>query len=159
MKKIGLDSDSLIKLAKVTILETLAESVTCIISGQVYEETVFEGKKNLYDDAEIIEELVKRSKIKKIPVKNKEIQGIGKGESATYHLWKAKKVDVIISDNKKFLELIVQEKVPFAVTSHIIVALHKSKKISKDKAKQAILKLKNMISKEAYEDALKSLGG
>ncbi len=159
MKKIVLDSDSLIKLAKITVLETLTKSASCIIPYEVYNETVLEGKKNLYEDADLVEELVKKGSIKKINVKSKEIQGLGKGESAVYSLRIHKKIDFIVSDDKKFLDFITQEKISFIVTSQIVVALYKNKKINKEKAMQSISKLKKMISKEAYEDALKSLGG
>lgn len=158
MNKIVFDSDGLIKLIRSGIFTKLNQK--CIISEQVYEETVIEGKKRLYEDAFEIEHLVKEENIivKKVN-KLLEMEGLGKGELSAYALFNKIKADAIVSDDKRFLRLLDEEKIPFIIPTEIIVALVETKKLKNKEGLEAIIKIKELVSKESYESAINALGG
>jgi len=54
------DSDALIKLTHSELIIKICENYGCFITDKVKEETVDEGKKRFYPDAEIIDNLIKK---------------------------------------------------------------------------------------------------
>ena len=59
MSKIVFDSDGLIKMAKSGVLEVTFECFDSYISQEVFDEAVTEGKTFQFEDANVIEELIK----------------------------------------------------------------------------------------------------
>ena len=156
--KILFDADGLIKTVSSGIF--LSMGASCFISQQVCEETVLEGKRRLYEDAFIIEQLIENGKITVREAKMLLPQpGLGKGELSTLALFKALKGDVIIGDDRRFLTLLDQENIPYLIPTELIVALVKNKKISIEEGKKALEKMKNLVTTENYNDAYAALGG
>lgn len=158
MYKIVFDSDGLIKLVKAGIFDSI--KLKCIISQQVYREAVVEGKKQLYQDAFEIEKFIKNKKITVIKITIDEtIPGLGKGELSTLLLFKKLKAHAIISDDRKFLKLLDERQIAYIVPTEAIVGLASNKHLEKEKAIQALNKIKNLVRKENYESAVNALGG
>lgn len=158
MKKLVLDSDAMIKLAKSGIL--IQSGQYWLISREVYHETVTEGKKRFYEDAFVIDALIKNKKIQvKQAKKSFAVEGIGKGECSALSLFFQEKVAAIVSDDRRFLRHLEDIQVPYVIPSDIIVALVETKEISKENGIQALQALKELISKENFERAITRLGG
>jgi predicted nucleic acid-binding protein len=156
MKKIVFDADGLIKLIHAGVFNKLQGFIT----EQVFQETVVEGKKRLYEDAFTIEKFVQEKKIevKKID-RNEQIPGLGRGEISCIQLYKMIKADVIISDDRKFLNTLEERNIPFVVPTECIVGLVGAKKISQKEGIEALDKIKPFVKKENYDVAMKALGG
>ena len=152
------DADGLIKVVQARIVGFIDH--TCIISQQVYNETVIDGKKYFHNDAFEIENLILQKKIK---IKNLEIteqiQSLGIGETSTYYLFKKNKQGTIISDDRRFLHFLEQKNIPFIIPTELIVALVKKKKLPLLEAHNALERIKQKVRKENYERAVLALGG
>ena len=157
MLKIVFDADGLIKLAHTGILAKVNER--CLISNQVFNETVVEGKKRLYPDALIIEDLIKQQKMIVQKVIVKKIEGYGIGEISTLTLFMKEKADVIVSDDRKFLVYLDNLDVPFIIPTEFIVGLAMSNRITKEDGREALKNIKSFVRLEQYTQALHTLGG
>ncbi|MEK6835364.1 MAG: hypothetical protein AABX61_03820 [Nanoarchaeota archaeon] len=160
MTNLVLDSDALIKLTKSGLIKNIAKTSKLNISEEVFKEVVVEGKVRLYEDAFKIEEMVKRGILKKLKVKKiKDNLELGSGETSTLNLYKEKKFDLIVSDDRKFLNVLEQMGVEFTTPVGLIVALVKSKGLDKEKAINGIKNIKNLIREDAYNSAINEIGG
>jgi len=160
MTKIVFDSDGLIKLVKAKCYEKLLKHFTCLISKEVYEETVLRGMERLYEDAFLIDELVKKKMLQVQKVRNnKKAQSIlencnlGKGETSTLYLFFNVEAKTIISDDRFFLNLLLQNNIPFITPTDLIVRLYELKIINKKDALSALSKIKPYVNKNSYNNA------
>ena len=68
------DSMVLIHLAKITILENACDFFkNILIPEKVFEETVLKGKERSFDDAMLIESIIKKGKIRVMKIRKKEL--------------------------------------------------------------------------------------
>ncbi len=152
MYKLLFDSDALIKSAKSQILEKIIGEFDILITGEVYQETVEEGKKRLYEDAEKIGTLVKENKIKlikaakNIPLREKIL---GKGEASVFRAYK--KNIIIVTDDLSFTSFLKDKNANVLSSAHMINILLKRKKINKIQALQHLDKLSPFIRNELYD--------
>ena len=158
MYKLLFDSDALIKASKAEFLDKIAENFMVLITEEVYNETVKEGKKGFYQDADKIGDLVNKGKIRVIKEKNKKElkQSFGKGEKSIYKAYN--KGSLVITDDLKFTSYIKRENIRSLSSAHLIYALVKKKKISKDNAHYCLEKLKPYIRKDLYKLIKKDVG-
>ena len=155
-----LDSDALIKLTKSELIEDIAKKSNLSISEEVFKEVVIEGKKRLYEDAFKIENMVKNNLIKKLKVKRaKNDLEVGAGETSTLALYKEKKFDIIVSDDRKFLNVLDKEEIKFVTPLGLIVALVKKGGLDKKKAINGIKNIKNLVREDIYDSAINEIGG
>ena len=160
MYKIVLDADGLIKLAKSGLLNKLTQLAKCFISKQVYIKAVERGKEKMYEDAYAIDALIHSGKIEVISIKANIIESsLSSGEISSLELYKKLKADAIISDDRRFLNLLNQEKCEYIIPADIIVVLAKNKKVAKEEAIKSLNKIRTLIREDVYLSALKRLGG
>jgi len=164
MSKIVLDSDGLIKLFKSGCLQKVLEYFTCSITKEVYKETVIRGMERSYDDAFLIEGLVKKGLLSVEKAKNNNLaqrilknRAVGKGEASSLHLFFNLNAKAIISDDRVFLNLLQKNNVPFINSTDMIVRLYELKIISKDEAMDALQKIKPYVNKNIYSNAKTNL--
>lgn len=164
MTKIIFDSDGLIKLVKAGCFRKLPDYFTCLISNEVYEETVLKGMERLYEDAFQIEELVKNKKLKVEKVQNNnkaqsllEDSKVGKGETSTLHLFYNINAKAIISDDRIFLKILHQNNIPFIIPIDLIIRLYGLKIISKKEAIDGLIEIKPYVNKNCYDNAKANL--
>lgn len=148
-----LDSDGLIKLAKAGVLEELVKYRKCIITQEVFNETVEKGKERLYEDAYIIEELINKKLLSVGRIKTTEVLSLGKGEASSLEICKKKNCSAIITDVRRFLKMLEEQNIPFIMPSDAIVSLLKKRIITRKKALEALEKIKPLIRKDIYEKA------
>ena len=151
MKKLVFDADGVIKLTKSGVMNIIVENYQCAITKQVYEEAVTEGKKRLYQDALEIERLFQAEKIKVISIRLKLDKTLGKGEASVYQ---DAEDSVIVSDDRKFLAVLYQENRIFVVPAHVIAILAQKGMITQKTAVEALNKIKKLITKDSYTQAL-----
>lgn len=129
----------------------------------VYLETVEKGKEKGLLDAYLIEKNVNNGKIQIIIVKEKykkdieKLYGITKGENETICLSLQKNAKLILSDDKKCINTCKTLGFKFAISADVVVALYTKKRITKDKAIEALNKLENIgwLKKEIIESRKK----
>ena len=158
MIKFVLDADGIIKLAKASVLESLTRFAKCTITKQVYKE-VSKGKEKMYEDAFIIEGLVKKGKMKISPVNYENIDGLASGECSTLALFHKLKADSIISDDRKFLSLLNSREIHFIIPTDIITLLSTKHHISVIEAISALEKIRSFVHEENYTSAKRRIGG
>ena len=161
MYKLLFDSDALIKASKAEFLGKIAENFNISITEDVYNETVKEGKKGFYQDADKIENFVNVGRIrviskrhykeKKLPEKN-----FGEGEKSTFQAHK--KGSLIVSDDLSFTSYIKKEDIKSLSSAHLIYVLVKKKKLSKGDAHYCLEKLRPYIRKEVYKSVKTDIG-
>src|SRR3989338_11182952 len=106
MYKLLFDSDALIKASKAEFLDKTVKNFDVSITEEVYNETVKEGKKGFYPDADKIENFVNKGKIKVInkkyyKEKKEPEKSFGKGEKSTFQVYK--KGSLIVTDDLSFM--------------------------------------------------------
>ncbi len=131
------------------------------------------GKKELYEDAfeieDIVESSIKRKKAKKSE-KSKEVlssgtpTSLGKGEKQALRLYFQEGGDGIISDDRTFLNLLDKsnlksehEEVSFITPANAIVAMANKDIISNGKARRRLKRIKDLIRPSSYQVALEDL--
>ena len=162
MYKLLFDSDALIKAAKAGFLESAASAFKIHITNDVYNETVEQGKKRIYEDADKIENLVQNKKIfliksAKYAKKPKPKQSFGRGETSVFQAYK--KGYLIVTDDLSFVSYLNDVSIRNMSCAHVLIALAKKGRISKEKACYHLEKLSFFIRKEIYELAKKGIKG
>ena len=153
MYTIVLDSDGFIKLLKAGLPFGSIGDFKFVIPEEVFEEVVTEGKKGLHEDAFIAEGLINRKMI--VVVHNKEKirqpdERLGKGELAAKQTFSEQKAFAILSDDKQFIERLLQQGIPFITTADFIVLLAERKAVSVEEAKVLLGRLRPFIDDERY---------
>lgn len=152
MYKLLFDSDALIKISKAEFLDLVAENFDVYITEEVYDETVIEGKKGFYPDADKIERLIQDGKIKiqkyykkrKVPQQN-----FGKGEISIFQAYG--KGSLIVTDDMSFALYLQKENIKSISSAYLLFVLVKKKKMKKDNAHYCLENLKPFIRKEVYK--------
>ncbi|MBI5392440.1 hypothetical protein HZA96_01100 [Candidatus Woesearchaeota archaeon] len=160
MKKFILDSDALIKLTRSGIIELFCSYYSCIITKQVYDEVVSEGKKRHYENASIIEDLVIRKNITTIAVTQiKQDLPLGLGELSSLQLYRKITADAIISDDRKFIILLENEEIPFLFPVDVILLLRFENIMTKEESLGVLEIMKRFVRLEQYARAKEMLKG
>lgn len=146
--RIGVDSCSIILLAKATVLETFADKYNLSVTEGTYKE-ILEGKDKKFIDALLTERLVKEDKIKISKVKNNNLVkkliidfNLGIGEAETLALTLCRQCGVISTDNKQGRKAAIIHNLNLVGSIDIVISLSKLGFIKKDKAFDALKKLK-----------------
>lgn len=170
MGKIVLDSDGLIKLQKAGVLKTLASRYECIIPEAVYKESVEEGKKGLYEDAFLIEDVVEEG-IKKIEISDRpsdkivkidedDLESLGYGEKEVFQLYFQEGADAVISDDRAFLKTLDRyDKVEYFTPCNAVYILYKKGIVTKEESLKGLDQIKDLVRKEVYNKVIKKIKG
>jgi hypothetical protein len=145
--KIVVDSDVLIKLTKTGSKEVVVSLLEIVIPTRVYEETVLESKGCI--DASKIQENINGGNIKV-----KGLSAHNKGEIEALKLYRSGGVELIVSDDRKFLNYLERNDIPYLTSSSLIVYLLHKNKISKEDTIKYIDGLKMYISNGQYMAAM-----
>ena len=154
MYKLLFDSDALIKVAKADFLDFTVNAFDVYITEEVYNETVEQGRKRLYEDADKIKNLIDAKKIFVIKSirytkKAKPKRSFGMGETSVFQAYK--KDYLIVTDDLSFVFYLNEESIQNISSAHLLIALLKKGKIKKENAYHHLEKLKSLIRKEIYE--------
>ncbi len=155
MYKLLLDSDALIKLTHSEVIFKLCDAFDCLITKEIEEETVTEGRKRFYSDALAIEKLLQKKLLKvKESKRKKEInEDLGNGEKSILQLYYATRNCTIISDDSAFIKYLEKENIRFFVPSDLIILLKKLNKITQKDALHFLDKMQIFIKEDVYNEA------
>lgn len=154
MYKLLFDSDALIKLAKIQLLDIAALNLEIAITEEVYAETVEEGKKNIYPDAEKIEGLIDNGIIKVIKRSNYKTnkqpeRNLGKGEVSIYQA--RKKNYLIVTDDLSFTLYLQNEEISCISSAHLLPVCIRKKFLKIEEAYEYLERLRPFIRREIYD--------
>ncbi len=145
--KIVVDSDVLIKLTKTGSKEIIVSLMDVYIPMRVHEETVKES--NGCSDAIKIQENVNKGKIH-VAGSTKH----NKGEIEALRLYRSGEFESIVSDDRKFLNYLERDNIPYLTSSSLIVYLLYRNRISREDTIKYIDNLKMYISNDQYLTAM-----
>ena len=159
MYKSIFDSDALIKLTKSGLLEDICNCYKCIITTEVKNESVYEGKKRLYKDALKIEDAINKKLMNIADLKRlrKIKENLGKGEISTLNLYFEEKNSVIVTDDSAFIKYLEENNIKFFVPADLILLMKVSNKIDRKTALIYLEKMKDFIKEEVYSDVKKDI--
>ena len=145
--KIVMDSDVLIKLTKTGSKEIIVSLLEVYIPKRVHEETVIESEG--CSDARTIQENINEGKIYVSGSPCHE-----KGEIEALRLYRSGGFDLIVSDDRKFLNHLERFNIPYLTSSSLIIYLLYTKRLTKKDTTKYIDNLKVHISKDQYRTAM-----
>ena len=153
-----LDADALIKLNRAGVLLLIAETFECVIPDEVYREAVINGKKRGYPDAEEIDKVIEAGMevISVAPVPRR-YAGLDAGESAVLSLVSREETQVVVSDDRQFVNLLSRAGIPYLVPAALIVAMAQQQILTKTGARDALDRMRPWIRDSSYMEALQGL--
>jgi len=159
MYNLILDSDALIKLTYSKAIFMVCKTFNCLITNEIKEETVEEGKKRFYPDALVIEKLIKDNLVKiRDPKRKPSIkEDFGKGEKSVLGLYHSTRNSIIVSDDSAFIKHLEDKNIQFFVPADLIILLKKLNKISLKDAVYFLDGMRVFIKEEVYNEAKKEL--
>lgn len=145
------DAMVLIHLAKISLLEKCCEYFKqVVIPMLVFDETVKAGKEKGYADANLIEHIITKGKIKVMKVRERDLIkkannfNISGGEAEALALYWQEQADLLASDDDNVRNKKEMLAINLSGTASMILALYNNKEIELEKAKQSINKLRKI---------------
>jgi hypothetical protein len=162
------DADGLIKLGKSGALLPLLGRARLLVPKAVWEESVEEGKRRMYEDAHELETTLAEGAAEVVSHEaGEEVERLlvgsaasfGAGEQAALAVFYAVGADAMLTDDRAFLSLLAgaDPPVPALVPAAAIVALAEGEWMTIDEARDALGKLKPLIRGEAHAAAMEDL--
>ncbi len=158
--KLAMDTDAMIKITKSSLKDLVASNFALAIPEAVRVECVDQGKAGGYPDALRIDENIREGRIsvRRSRPRGRSERTVGDlrltgGEADVLRLQAGGSVDVVVSDDRRFLQMLEALGIPFATPSALIVALVRRRRLSKAQALSGLEKLSGMISEEEYLEA------
>ena len=159
-----MDTDAMIKLTKGSVKETVAKAFTLTLPPQVRQECVDQGKTGGYPDAFRIEENLRRRVLteargKRSPrtealIRDLRLSG---GEADAVRLYRAGGGDLVVSDDRRFLQFLEGLGIPFATPTSLIVALFRRGDVAYEEGLTLLDKVAGLISEDEYREARQAL--
>ena len=139
--KIVFDSSTLILVAKITLIRTIANKFNCVITEEVKKESM---KKEELTDAKLILQIIKDKKIQVVKIISKnEIEyefRLGPGESSVLKLATDRNL-VVATDDKSTIKACKIFNIKFATAIDFVIRAFEKNEISKEEAIVKINKL------------------
>jgi len=159
-----MDTDALIKLTKISAKGAVGAAFTVLVPPDVQEECVQQGKAGGFPDALRVEENIgrgvltvrrpKRSTKSEAIVRDLRLLG---GEADVLRLQQSGGVDLVVSDDRKFLQILEALGIRFTTPGALIAALSRTGKMPRDAAREHLEKLAALISEEEYSEAKRAI--
>ncbi len=165
--KIVCDADGLIKLAKAGLLASLTVHVTLIVGEVVYSEAVTAGIARGHRDAFELEKTLAEHGAQLVSAaeshggdgmpNGKEL--LGRGEAEALFLYKEHQAHAVLSDDRAFLRLLEDEKIPYLTPASACVMLAEQGAMTGNRALRALDDLRPLIREDQYWAARQDLEG
>lgn len=160
-----MDSDVLIKVAKASVKDLIASNFEVHIPPKVKDETVNEGRARGYPDAPVIDENIRRGKLRIVETMRTEdteklISGLNLlgGEADSIRLFRQGSYEAIASDDSRFIELAEGLGIPYLTPSALLIYLRRSGAASRQEIRRCLDRIKELISPKEYLASLEELG-
>jgi len=154
----------MIKITRGSAKETVAAAFTLVLAPEVRRECVDQGKAGGYPDAVRIEENLRRGLLSEgggrrsadteAVIRDLQLTG---GEADVVRLYRAGAADLVVSDDRRFLQFLDGLGIPFSTPAALIVALVRRRRASPEEGRTLLDKLAGLISEEEYLEARRAL--
>jgi len=161
---LAIDTDALIKLTKSSSKGAIGTAFTVLVPGEVQRECVQQGKAGGFPDALRVEENIekgvltvrkpKRSTRTEAIVRDLKLSG---GEADALRLHRSEGIDLIVSDDRRFLQILEAIGIPYTTPGLLIAALSRMGKLLRKEALVHLEKLEAFISVEEYSEAKRAI--
>jgi hypothetical protein len=162
------DADGLIKIGKSGALPALLSAARILVARAVWVEAVEEGKREMYEDAHVLERVLEEGGAEVFRHEAREeaeelfgasFASFGAGERSAMAVFFAHEADAILTDDRAFLALLVGASPPVRtlVPTVAIVALAEGGKMSVADAREALGKIEHSVRAQAYGAAMQEL--
>lgn len=161
---LGIDTDALIKLTKGSSKGAVGAAFTVLVPSEVQRECVQQGKAGGFPDALRVEENIargvlrvrrpKRSAKTEAMVKDLRLSG---GEADVLRLHQSGGIDLVVSDDRRFLQILEALGIRYTTPGPLIAALSKMGKMARQEALEQLEKLGAFISEEEYSEAKRAI--
>jgi hypothetical protein len=170
--RIVADADGLIKLGKSGALRHLLEAAEVLVPEAVYGEAVTAGKKEMHEDAYELEKTLREGGARVVAqTKSGEPQAgeeraeallegapsLGAGERAALRVLLAREADAVLTDDRVFANLLVQEGLTALLPTTTIVLLAQRGRMSAGEAAGALERIEGIVRRDVYEAAMEDL--
>lgn len=159
-----MDTDAMIKVTKGSAKETVAKAFTLVLPPEVRRECVEQGKAAGHADAVRIEENLRRGLLSEVRRKGsaqtealiRDLRLSG-GEADVVRLYRAGGTDLVVSDDRRFLQFLEGLGIPYATPAALIVALVRRKRVPVGEGLALLDKMTGLISEDESLEARRAL--
>jgi hypothetical protein len=166
MYHIVFDSDGLLKTYKAGLLNVGTLEHLCSLPEEIFQDTVVAAQQTHAEEAKAFQELISGGRLRRRSLARSAraerllglSQTLGPGERGALRLLFREKADVIVTDDRAFLNGLVRNRVPFLTPASLLIDLRRAGKIAREAAQAAAERLRPYIRQEVYESLLARLG-
>lgn len=162
---LAIDTDALIKLTKSSSKGAVGTAFTVLVPSEVQRECVQQGKAGGFPDALRVEENIERGVLRvRKPKRSARTDAIVKdlrlsgGEADVLRLHRSGGIDLVVSDDRRFLQILEALGIRYTTPGPLIAALSKMGKMARKEALEHLEKLRAFISEEEYFEAKRAIG-
>ncbi|MGQ0797266.1 MAG: hypothetical protein ACT4OI_05325 [Methanobacteriota archaeon] len=161
---LAFDTDALIKLTKSSSKGAVGAAFTILIPNEVQRECVQHGKAGGFPDALRVEENIEKRVLTvrkarpspKTEAMVRELRLSG-GEADVLRLHRAGGVDLIVSDDQRFLQILEALGIRYTAPGLLVAAMSRMDKMPRKEALAHLEKLGAFISEEEYAEAKRAI--
>ena len=162
--KLALDTDALIKLTKSSSKAAVGKAFTLLVPTEVQRECVEQGKAGGFPDALRVEENIKEGVVSvrkpKRSARTEAIVGdlrLSGGEADVLRLHRSGGIDLIVSDDRRFLHILEALGIRYTTPGPLIAAMFRLGMMPRKEALGHLEKLGAFISEEEYFEAKRAI--
>src|SRR3990170_8170997 len=149
---LAMDTDALIKLTKSSARRAVGTAFTVLVPGEVHRECVQQGKAGGFPDALRVEENIERGVLTvRKPKRSGRTEAIVRdlrlsgGEADVLRLHRSGGIDLVVSDDRRFLQILDALGIAYATPGPLIAALCRMGKTPREEALEYLEKLAAFI--------------
>ncbi len=166
MYHVVFDSDGLLKIHKAGFLNVVTQVYVCSLPEEVFREIAVAARQTHAEETKVFEELIRAGRLHRRSLARSAqaerllglSQALGPGERGALRLFFREKADVIISDDRAFLNVLVRNRVPFMTPASLLIDLRRAGRIARQEAQAAAERLRPYIRRQVYESLIVRLG-
>lgn len=159
-----MDTDALIKLTKSSAKGAVGAAFTIVIPTEVQKECVQQGKEGGFPDALRVEENIERGVLTvRKPHRSVRTEAIVRdlrlsgGEADVLRLHRSGGVDLVVSDDRRFVQILDALGIAYATPGPLLAALCRMGKVQRKEAFELLEKLAAFISEDEYSEAKRAI--
>ena len=159
-----MDTDALIKLTKSSAKGAVGAAFTILVPSEVKKECVQQGKAGGFPDALRVEDNIERGVLTvRKPKRSVRTEAIVRdlrlsgGEADVLRLHQSGGIDLVVSDDRRFLQILEVLGIRYTTPGPLIAALSRMGKIPRKEALDHLERLAAFISEDEYSEATRAI--
>lgn len=162
---LAIDTDALIKLTRCSAKEAVGAAFATYLPTAVHRECVEQGKAGGFPDSLRVETNIERGMLfiqkpkrtlrTERLVRDLKLSG---GEADVLRLHHSGNIDLIVSDDRKFLQLLEAIGIPYTTPGPLVAALFRMRKLAREQALEHLERLAAYISEDEYLESRRAIG-